>query len=79
MAEKKRSDEDKDSDRSTKPSGAGSQIGMGGSEGLGGTYLQGPGSATGMSGASEGYENMPERGTNVGGAGAKTRRSGDRT
>lgn len=44
----------------------GSQMGMGGSTGLEGSYVQGAGSESGMTSVSSGYEGTVERG-NVGG------------
>lgn len=71
MAEKK-----KRTDKNIDPAATGSQLGMGGSAGLEGSYVQGAGSKSGMTSVSGGFENLPERG-NVGGAGSKVRKSGE--
>ncbi|HSD56795.1 MAG TPA: hypothetical protein VLB04_01335 [Methanotrichaceae archaeon] len=70
MAEKKKQTKNID------PATTGSQLGMGGSAGLEGSYVQGAGSRSGMTSVSSGFENLPERG-NVGGAGSKVRKSGE--
>lgn len=78
MAEERRTEKKAKAKTDIEPAGTGSQIGMGGSEGLEGSYVQGAGSKPRMTSVSSGYENLPERG---GGAatGSKARRSGDRT
>jgi hypothetical protein len=73
MAEKK-----KQTDKNIDPATTGSQLGMGGSAGLEGSYVQGAGSKSGMTSVSSGFENLPERG-NVGGVGSKVRKSGEET
>ncbi len=79
MAEEMRKDEKKERARKNiDPAATGSQIGLGGSEGLGGSYVKGAGSDSGMSSVSSSYENMPERGTGTA-TGSKSRRSGNRT
>ncbi len=57
----------------------GSQMGMGGSTGLEGSYVQGAGSGSGMTSVSSGYEGTPERGSANKGTGSKARRTGDQT
>ncbi len=57
----------------------GSQMGMGGSTGLEGSYVQGAGNKSGMTSVSSGYEATPERGSASKGTGSKTRRTGDQT
>jgi hypothetical protein len=78
MAEEKRTGKKERAKRNIEPPGVGSQIGMGGSEGLEGSYVQGAGTKPRMTSVSSSYEDMPERG---GGAatGSKARRSGERT
>ncbi len=73
MAEKK-----KQTNKNIDPATTGSQLGMGGSAGLGGSYVQGAGSKSGMTSVSSGFENLPERG-NTGGVGSKVRKSGEQT
>lgn len=76
MAEEKKAEKKEKSKKGFETPTTRSQIGMGGSEGLEGSYVQGAGSGSGMSSVSSGYENLPERG---GGAatGSKVRRSGE--
>ncbi len=78
MAEERKTERKEKAKRDIEPAGTGSQIGMGGSEGLEGSYVQGAGSGSKMTSVSSGYENLPERG---GGAatGSKARRSGEQT
>lgn len=78
MAEEKRAEKKEKAKRDVEPAGTGSQIGMGGSEGLEGSYVQGAGSKPRMTSVSSGFENLPERG-NVGGVGSKVRKSGEQT
>ncbi len=76
--EKKKGDDKRRAVKDIDPATTGSQLGMGGSEGLGGSYVKGAGSDSGMSSVSSSYENLPERGTGAG-TGSKARRSGDQT
>ncbi len=78
MAEEKRAEKKEKAKRDVEPAGTGSQIGMGGSAGLEGSYVQGAGSKSGMTSVSSGFENLPERG---GGAatGSKARRGREQT
>lgn len=78
MAEEKRAEKKEKAKRGIEPAGTGSQIGMGGSAGLEGSYVQGAGSKSGMTSVSSGFENLPERG---GGAatGSKARRGREQT
>lgn len=78
MAEEKKAEKKEKAKRDVEPAGTGSQIGMGGSAGLEGSYVQGAGSKPRMTSVSSGYENLPEKG---GGAatGSKARRSGEQT
>lgn len=78
MKEEKKKDEKKQAGKNIDPTTTGSQIGMGGSEGLGGSYVQGAGSGSGMSSVSSSYENLPERGTGAA-TGSRARRSGTET
>jgi hypothetical protein len=57
----------------------GSQMGMGGSTGLEGSYVQGAGSEDGMTSVSSGFEGMPERGDVNKGTGSPVRRTGTQT
>ena len=57
----------------------GSQIGMGGSTGLEGSYVQGAGSESGMTSISSGFEATPERGDVTRGTGSKVVRTGTET
>jgi len=77
--EKKESNKERRSEEGPMASKTGSQIGMGGSTGLEGSYVQGAGSKSGMTSVSSGYENMPEKGDVSTGTGAKARRTGDQT
>ncbi len=60
-------------------SSRGSQMGMGGSTGLEGSYAQGAGNKSGMTSVSSGYEQTPERGSATKGTGSRARRTGDQT
>ncbi|MFB3765450.1 MAG: hypothetical protein ACE14P_09405 [Methanotrichaceae archaeon] len=79
--ESKRSDKGREKENLEGPmaSSRGSQMGMGGSEGLEGSYVQGAGNKSGMTSISSGYEATPERGSLGKGTGSKTRRTGDQT
>lgn len=57
----------------------GSQMGMGGSTGLEGSYVQGAGSESGMTSVSSGYEGTVEKGSVGSGTGSKARRTGSQT
>ncbi len=74
--EKKR---EKESLEGPMASSKGSQMGMGGSTGLEGSYVQGAGSESGMTSVSSGYEGTVERGNIGKGSGSKARRTGDQT
>jgi hypothetical protein len=77
--EKVRSDKAKRSEEGPMASKTGSQVGMGGSTGLEGSYVQGAGNKGGMTSVSSGYENMPEKGDTSKGSGTGARRTGDQT
>jgi hypothetical protein len=76
MSDEKKSTKSKNQNR-IQPTGPGSHIGMGASAGLEGTSLQSPGSGTGWSGFSEGYEQLNEKGSATSGSGSRERRLGD--
>ncbi len=78
-AKTRRKEEEKKSLEGPMASSRGSQMGMGGSTGLEGSYAQGAGNKSGMTSVSSGYEQTPERGSAVKGTGSKARRTGDQT
>ncbi len=78
-AESSKKDEKKRSLEGPMASSRGSQMGMGGSTGLEGSYAQGAGNKSGMTSVSSGYEQMPERGSAAKGTGSRARRTGDQT
>lgn len=78
-AETRKKDEEKSSLEGPMASSRGSQMGMGGSTGLEGSYAQGAGNKSGMTSVSSGYEQTPERGSVGRGTGSKARRTGDQT
>jgi hypothetical protein len=78
MAEERKTEKKEMAKKNIDPATTGSQLGMGGSAGLEGSYVQGAGSRSGMTSVSSGFENLPERGS-PSGVGSKVRKSGEQT